>query len=134
MRAGAAECTDAYACMHAHTCAHTHTHYTTILPPLISHYMIFCTLPYYSLFAYFVCRKHAQDGLLREVAKSLTDQEVLLINAQLRLIGESAVVSTGAPCTVAYRLVKRNTVFLFFQVQKNQEKEQLHCGVPGQCF
>ena len=70
-------------------------------------------LSYYSLSPYWhssACRKHAQDGLLGEMAKPLTDQEVLLLNAQLQLIGESAVASTGDLCTVAYRLVKGNDV------------------------
>ena len=45
------------------------------------------------------------------MAKALTDQEVHLLNAQLQWIAPGESVSTGAQCTIAYRLAKGNAVF-----------------------
>ena len=73
------------------------------MPPIIR--LTFALIHMYS-----ICRKHTQDRLLGEVAKALTDQ-VRLFNAQLQRIAPGESVSTGARCTITYRLAKGNAFF-----------------------
>ena len=74
------------------------------MPPIIG--LTFALIHIYS-----ICRKHTQDGLLGEVPKALTDQEVCLLNAQ---------VYSGLPQGNLYLLV------LGVQLLKGWQREMLY--------